>query len=327
MSAFTKPALLDGLKAVMLSLMIGALLVLLPLFSLLTAPLLPIPMAFIISRHGIVPGAIAAAVIGAVALALAGALGVPAAGGLILLLAAPAGIGAGICLKRGCSQLRLFVVLAALFFISLASLAGLLMVMTGRGPVAMVDYLTDSAADPAREIYLSVGMSQEDVDSLIADARDFAAALPYLAPALLLVLSVTLSGTSVAVARRVFDRLRQPFPRDFVFRDLRLHFAFAYMMIVGLLLELVTPYMPEPYSSAADLAGANLLIVSEVLFFVQGLAIASWFLWRYKVSRPKRVGVYACLVALQLALSLTSWMGLFDTWLDYRRRFGGRKAA
>lgn len=321
MSTLTKPVLLDGAKAVALSLLIGALLVLVPVFALVTAPLLPIPLAFIISRHGVVPGAIAGIVTGAVAMALAG----PAIGMLILLLVAPTGIGTGICLKRGCSQLRLFITLAVIFFISLLVWAGMLMVMTGNGPVAAVQELSDAATDPARELYLSVGMSQDDVDSLLTQARDFAAALPYLAPALLLVLSVTLSGTSVAVARRVFERLRQPFPKDFVFRELRLHFAFAYLMILGLVAELATPYLPEPYSSAADLVGANLLIVSEVLFFIQGLAIASWFLWRHQVSRPKRAGVYICLAALQLALSMTSWLGLFDTWLDYRRRFGGQK--
>ena len=63
-----------------------------------------------------------------------------------------------------------------------------------------------------------------------------------------------------------------------------------------------------------------------MLFFIQGMAIASFFLWAYKVSRVKRVAVYICLVLLQLTLSLTSWMGLFDTWLDYRHRFIKKKA-
>jgi uncharacterized protein YybS (DUF2232 family) len=62
-----------------------------------------------------------------------------------------------------------------------------------------------------------------------------------------------------------------------------------------------------------------------VLFFIQGIAIASFFLWAYKVSGVKRAAVYICLVMLELFLSLTSWMGLFDTWFNYRKRFIRKK--
>lgn len=322
MSTFTRPAFIDGAKVVALSLTLGAVLAFVPVFSIAAAPLLPVPVALVITRHGVVLGIIASLVTGAMAFVLTGF----AAGLLVFMLVGLAGVGAGICLKRGFSQFGLFVSMALMFFLLLFLWMGSLLAVAGVSPVSAMEMLADRTIEPTRELYLSLGMNQQDVDGIISDARNFVVALPYLAPALLLVLSVTLSGASVAVARRVFERLRQPFPRDFTFRNLRVHFGFAYMMITGMLCQLSAPYLPETYGQVAELAGANLLIITEVVFFVQGMAIASYFLWRHQVSKIKKSGVYAGLVLLQATLSLTSWLGLFDTWLDYRRRFDKRTA-
>lgn len=317
MSTFTKPAVLDGAKAVGLSLTLGAVLAFFPLLFIAAAPLLPIPVAFITSRHGPALGLLASLLTGALALALTGF----APGLLVFTIVGLAGIGAGVCLRRGISQFRLFVSLAAIFCVAMLIWISSLLAMAGLGPVNAMQQISDEAVGPARELYISLGMSQEDADDIISQARDFAMSLPYVAPAILLVLSVTLSGASVAVARRVFERLRQPFPRDFTFRKLRLHFGFAYLMILGLVCELAAPYLPEAYGSPADMVGANLIIVTEAVFFIQGIAIASYFLWHYKASKGKKAIVYASLILLEITLSLTSWMGLFDTWIDYRRRF------
>lgn len=301
--------------------------------SILVAPLVPIPIAFVISKHGIGLGAVVGTVIVLVAMLLAVVaagsgqvlFGV-SAGLIIILLIGPVGMGAGISLRRGVSQLRLFLLLTGIFFMSLSIWLGALVAASGFGPQAGAQTVAEYMIESSRPFYLALGMSEQDIDSRKTEVLDMAAMAPYMAPAVVLVASAALSGVSVGLARKLFAKMRQPFPQDFVLRDFRLHFSFAYMMILGLLCELVAPFLPEAYSSPASLAGANLLIVAEVLFFIQGVAIASFFLWRYKVSKPKRAGIYAVLVLLQLTLSLVSWIGLFDTWIDYRRRFAKQRA-
>ena len=67
--------------------------------------------------------------------------------------------------------------------------------------------------------------------------------------------------------------------------------------------------------------GINVLLVSQTLFFVQGLAVASWF-----VRQPAAAaGVARCSVPRGRVWGRCSpahgLVGLFDTWLDYRKRF------
>jgi uncharacterized protein YybS (DUF2232 family) len=321
MSAYTKKAWIDGATAAALSLFFGALLVLFPVLALVTIPLVTIPIAFLTTRYGLIFGLMTGLVTAAGAMVLAGT----AAGFLIGLLVVAVGTGAGLCVRLGFSQLRLFICLALIFFASLVLWLGVLLAMAGKGPVAATDDLMDSAAVEARDIYTTVGFSSEDVEAGIEQAREFAGSLPYLSPSILVVTSLLLSAVTLIIARRVFERRKQPFPHDFVFRELRLHFSFAYLMIAGLVCQLAVPYLAESVGGVVDMVGANLLIVSEALFFIQGLAIGSWFLWRYRVSRPKRLGIFICLALLQVVLSLVSWLGLFDTWVDYRKRFGGKK--
>ncbi|MHB1389686.1 MAG: DUF2232 domain-containing protein [Thermoleophilia bacterium] len=333
MSFIKKPVFRDCTWAVAITLALGFGLAFMPLFSLLLVPLLPLPVAFVIARHGVAPGVLTSAVIGAMSLVLmllAAGLGQAmfgvATGLLILLMVAPVGVITGICLRRETGRLRLFLVMAATVFFSLLFWLGALVALAGMGPVAAAESLTQGVFDSSHDVYLAIGMSEQDIKDRRVEALNAASVAPYLAPSVLLVVAAAAAGASLSLGRRIFDKLGQPFPRDFAFRDLRMHFGFAYMMIVGLVCQLIAPYLSQDTGSAVDLVGINLLIVAEVAFFMQGIAIASFFLWRFKVKQPKRLGVYVFLVLLQVTLSMTSWMGLFDTWIDYRRRFTGQKA-
>lgn len=293
--------------------------------SIVAVPVMPIPAAFITSRHGVRAGLLVSLLTGLLCLGLTLPLVGVYAGILIFMLTLVAGTGAGLALRMGISEFRLLIAMAAIFSVTLFLWLGSLLLIVGQGPVDALQSLVDYLAATSGDFYQSLGMSQEEIDVRITQARDFASALPYLAPAVILVMSIVFSSANVAIARRVFDRLSQPFPRDFAFRDFRVHWAFVYMLILGLLFQFLAPYASETYSFGLENVGANLYIVAEVLFFIQGIAIASFFLWAYKVSGVKRTAVYICLVMLELFLSLTSWMGLFDTWFNYRKRFIRKK--
>ncbi|MFA6000573.1 MAG: DUF2232 domain-containing protein [Thermoleophilia bacterium] len=325
MSSKTEPVLPDISKAIAASTGLGIAIAFMPLLAVVAVPALPVPVAYITSRHGFLSGFIVSLLAGAVCMGLTAPLLGVYAGLLIVMVLMLAGIGGGFAINRGMPQLRLFMFMAAIFFVTLFLWLGALLLITGNGPVSATNAMFDMAVEPSRQLYQSMGMSEQDIDSNISDARDFASSLPYMAPALVLLASLLFSGVNMAIARWSFERLGRPFPKDFIFRDFRAHWAFAYVFIFGLLCQLMVPYAPDTYSYALELTGANLYIVTSVLFFIQGLAVASFFLRAYKVTRVKQVAVYTVLILLEALMSLTMWMGLFDTWLDYRHRFGKNK--
>lgn len=325
MSNGTEPVLPDSGKALAASTGLGIMIAFMPLLAVVAVPALPVPVAYIISRHGFLSGLIVSLLAGAICMGLTAPLLGVYAGLLIFMVLVFAGIGGGLAIKSGMSQFRLFLFMVAIFFVTLFLWLGALLLVTGNDPVSAANALFDTALEPSREIYQQIGLSEQDIESNISDARDFASSLPYMAPSLILMASFLFSGVNLAIARRSFERLHQPFPADFLFRDFRVHWTFAYVFIFGLLCQLLVPYVPDRYSYALELTGANVYLVTSVLFFIQGLAVASFFLRAYKLTRGKRLAVYAGLFLLELALSLTMWMGLFDTWLDYRHRFGKNK--
>jgi uncharacterized protein YybS (DUF2232 family) len=311
LSGISTNALVDGGKAAGLSVLFGLVLAFMPVLAILAVPLLPIPVAYVIARHGLAPGGLTALAAGALLIAVE-----PFSGILAFLLMALAGTGAGIMLRRGASQARLLAVLSALFLAAMVIWAAVVMLSTGMGPVEAVHNVTGQMLAAGQQSSSLIG-GQDGLNQL----RDILDLMPYLLPSLMLVAAMAFSAIAVFLARPVFARLDQEFPAGAPFRDLRLHYSLAYLMIGGLVCYLVSPFVSDSASSVIYLVGLNMLIVSQALFFVQAIAIAYYFLTQYNVSRVKRIGVYACLVLLQMTLSLPSWMALFDIWFDYRRRF------
>ena len=62
----------------------------------------------------------------------------------------------------------------------------------------------------------------------------------------------------------------------------------------------------------------NLMIVSLIPFLFQGLAIASHFMKRFGIPRWLRVGLW--IMGAQLWFFVLVPMGLFDVWIDFRKR-------
>jgi uncharacterized protein YybS (DUF2232 family) len=65
--------------------------------------------------------------------------------------------------------------------------------------------------------------------------------------------------------------------------------------------------------------GLNLLIVLGTVFFLQGLAIVSFYFDKWKMPLLARSLIYAVLFLQQFASMLTAVVGLFDIWFDFRK--------
>ena len=312
MGGLSTSALVDGGKAIGLSVLLGVVLAFMPVLSIFAVPLLPIPAAYVAVRHGALPALLSGLAAGALLIVME-----PVSGLLAFLLAALVGTGAGIALRRGAGQTRLLAALTLLFLAAMAIWAGVLMAGAGLGPVAAVHSVTDRALATVQQQTPSLLGGQDGFSQL----RDILGLMPYLLPSLFLVTAIAFAALTVLMARPVFSRLGQAFPAGTHFGELRMHYSLAYVMIAGLACYLVSPLVSDSASNTIYLVGLNLLIVSQALFFVQAIAIAYYFLARHNVSRVKKIGVYAGLVLLQMTLSLPSWMALFDIWFDYRRRF------
>lgn len=69
--------------------------------------------------------------------------------------------------------------------------------------------------------------------------------------------------------------------------------------------------------------GMNLLIVCSLVYLFQGLAIVSFFFQKKRVPMILRWLFYGLLLIQQYMLVIVIALGLFDLWVDFRKRIGG----
>ncbi len=138
--------------------------------------------------------------------------------------------------------------------------------------------------------------------------------LPRLLPSSLISIALTIIWGTLALGNRLIQRHtgQSPWPE---YRYWKLPEKLVWMVIgaAGLVL------LPIP---AARDTGLNLLIITGVLYFFQGLAIALFFVERWKIPLLMRSLLLMIFFFQSLGALFLSVLGITDVWFDFRQRYG-----
>jgi uncharacterized protein YybS (DUF2232 family) len=74
-----------------------------------------------------------------------------------------------------------------------------------------------------------------------------------------------------------------------------------------------------PAADALKIAAVNILLVTAVCYFIQGLAVVAYFFHKNNVPRFLRSATYILIIFQQMFTVLVAALGLFDLWGDFRR--------
>jgi uncharacterized protein YybS (DUF2232 family) len=72
-------------------------------------------------------------------------------------------------------------------------------------------------------------------------------------------------------------------------------------------------------STGIRLVGINGLLVLLTIYFLQGIAIVSFFFEKKNVPKGIRVFVYVMIGFQQIFLLVVICLGLFDMWINFRK--------
>ena len=164
----------------------------------------------------------------------------------------------------------------------------------------IVMYRTDSGL-PADVLYT--------VEQIIAETREL---LPKILPGLLagtvlitVSLNTIISGT--LLRRLVPEKAVWP-----PYKEWRLPDKAVWLLITAFALLLIG-------QGGMQHAGLSLLIVSGMMYFFQGAAVAVHLLNRWKLPRAFRFFVYVLLLFQRYGMLLVALVGVADTWADFRK--------
>ncbi|MCX5821871.1 MAG: YybS family protein [Deltaproteobacteria bacterium] len=189
---------------------------------------------------------------------------------------------------------------------------------TGIAPWRMLELYVAGIVRENIKLYAQLNISEEQVRLIRESAPQITYLFTGIFPALALSGAVFTVWVNLLAGRLLFRRTGLPFPD---FGDLAAWKAperLVWILIAAGGMVIV------PLEGAA-IVGMNLLILCGLIYLFQGLAIAAFFFRQKQVPAMFRWLFYALLLVQQYMLIIVIAFGLFDMWVDFRKRIGGIK--
>jgi uncharacterized protein YybS (DUF2232 family) len=301
-------------KATVVTVVLGACLVFLPLGPALIMPFLALPAAHLLARWGLPYAVMLVLISGGLAFFFAD-IGMAT---LVSLMVLALGVTLGLAVRRFWSFGKTLVSTTAAAVGAFVAW-GVVMWLALGVDATVLRNAANASIDNAAAVYNQMGVSQTSTDLVSGQLRQLLDVLPYLVPGLLVVGSLLLAGCVIVLAHAIFPRLKERVEVRLSLTGFRMHWAAAYASIIGLAL-LVISRGAGRWQEPVLYVGLNVLLISQTFFFYQGLALVHWYVTTRQLGRGSRGALYVVAVLAQ-SLQLTGLLGLFDTWLDCRKRF------
>ena len=302
-------------KATAFTVVLGACMAFLPLGPALVMPFVVLPVAHLLARWGSAYAVLLVCIAGGLMFVVAD-LGMAS---MVFLILAGLGITLGLAVRGSWSFGKTLVSTASATAAAFVAWGVTLWLGAGIG-MSDLRAAADASIDNAAAIYSQMGVSQASTDLVSGQMRRLFDVLPYLVPGIVAVGSLLLAGCAIALAWAMFPRLREKVEVPLSLTGFRMHWSAAYASIAGLAL-LVASRGGGRWQDLMLYVGLNVLLISQTFFFYQGLAVVHWYGTSRSLGRGTRVVLYVAAVLAQALLQLTGLLGLFDTWLDCRKRF------
>jgi uncharacterized protein YybS (DUF2232 family) len=302
-------------KATVITVLLGVCMAFLPLGPALIMPFLALPVAHLLARWGL-PYAVLLVLISGGLVFLLADLGMAS---LVFLVLLTMGVTLGLAVRRYWTFGRTLVSTAAAAVVAFVAWGAIMWLALGVDMTLLRD-ASNASINNAATVYNEMGVSQASTDAVSSQLRQIFDVLPYLVPGLLAVGALLLAGCAIVLAYAIFPRLRERVEVRLSLTGFRMHWAAAYASIAGLAL-VVASRGAGGWRDVLLYSGLNVLLVSQTFFFYQGLALVHWYVTTRQLGRGFRAFLYVVAVLAQALLQITGLLGLFDTWLDCRKRF------
>jgi uncharacterized protein YybS (DUF2232 family) len=197
----------------------------------------------------------------------------------------------------------------------LATAAGILLYFYGSWG-AMTQDLRASLIDNltvALRVHEKMGFPQESLNLFSEKIPEIVEQMLRLLPSLLFVSLCLVVLLNVLFLLRRFPERREQWLSIATFREWKCPEPLVWALIACGFAVFV------PASEWVTIAALNVLLVTGVCYFIQGLAIVAFFFHKNNVPRFLRSATYILIIFQQIFTLLVAALGLFDLWGDFRR--------
>ncbi|WP_155308339.1 YybS family protein [Desulfosarcina ovata] len=299
----------DIATGVMATLVIFSASVFMPVIGFLFSMFIPLPVLFYRTklgrRHGMIVPLVAIAVIGFIIGGIT--MDIVFFSGLMLLGFALSemfekALPVEMAIVAACG-IVLGVGLGAMVMYSIAS---------NTGVVSLVSAYVATNLKLSLQLYQSIGIPQETIDAISGSLDRIQYVLVRILPSLVAASTLFVAWTNLIAARPILERRGLAFPDYGRLNRWRAPDVLIWGVIGSGLIMLLP-------ATGFRLIGINGLLVVLTVYFIQGIAIVSFFFEKKKLPRPIRVVLYIMIALQQLFLLVIVCIGLFDMWINFRK--------
>lgn len=184
--------------------------------------------------------------------------------------------------------------------------------VSGVGPWRLIERYIEQIVQENIQFYAKLEVPEEHLNMIRDNSKQITGFFMHIFPALALTSILFTVWINILFGREIFRKNALWYPD---FNDLSLWKApekLVWLLIAGGGMLLI----PMEW---VGFGGLNFLIVCLFLYFLQGLAIISFFFSRKHVPKLIRGFVYFLIFAQQYFTILIVATGLFDLWIDFRK--------
>ena len=307
--AFGGHVVKDIISGAVVTSLIFAASVFLPIIGFFTAVLIPLPILFYRTKlgrfHGVAVPLLATIIISTV-------LGRIAIDALFFLGLMFTGFVLGELVERNLSIEKTigYTCLAVLT----AGFTALLLYSTARGVtlIGMVSTYVLENLEITLALYKQMGIPVETIHRVEDSLERIQYALVRIVPALVLVSTLFVSWTSLLFARPLFRGFALPYP-DFGALTTWSTPEKLVWVTIGCGVALMLP------ATAIRLIGLNGILILMMIYFLHGIAIVAHFFDKKKFPRMVRTFIYTLIAIQHLFALMVIALGFFDLWVDFRK--------
>lgn len=203
--------------------------------------------------------------------------------------------------------------------LALCSVFGILFgfFIAGQSAAQVIEQLMkimNESIDTAVNLYRSMGIPEDQLNSTAAMMKESMTALQYIIPTLFLMNGMLFSFINFKAVKLILGRMKYQIEDVKPFAQWRLPDNFSLGMLVIVLLTMMASYMQIPNMQTVQI---NIIYIVKWVFTIIGLSAASFLLDKYKVGRP-----FKAFILILLFASLSNYLtiaGLIDTVFNFRK--------
>jgi len=299
----------DVLNGVVITSLIFAISVFLPIVGFFTAVLIPLPILFYRVKLGRFPGG---AVPLLTAVAIWSVLGSGAVDALFFLGLVFTGFVLGELVELNLPIEKTIGYTCAV--VLSAGLAVLLLYSSARGAtlIEMVSAYVLKNLEITLALYKQMGIPVETIHRVEDSLDQIQYALVRIAPSLVLVSILFVSWTSLLFARPLFRGFGLPYP-DF---GRLATWSSSEKLVWGAIGSGIAVMLP---ATGIRLIGFNGILICMMIYFLHGIAIVAYFFDKKKFPRMARTFIYALIAIQHFFALLVMALGFFDLWVNFRK--------